>query len=115
MQTDERGYRRYWDEERETLDPRRRDELILERIRHQLAYVYAELPFYRRLYDEHGLHPDDVRTFEDFTTKVPVVTKAALVEDQRRHPPFGSYAGSFAADDLARIHGSSGTSGTPTM
>ncbi|MBA2348011.1 MAG: phenylacetate--CoA ligase family protein, partial [Solirubrobacterales bacterium] len=111
--SDGRGYRRYWDEERETRDPRERERLILERIRHQLAYVYAELPFYRRLYDERGFHPDQVRTLEDFSTRVPVVTKAMLVADQAAHPPFGSYAG--PATDMARIHGSSGTSGTPTM
>ena len=115
MQTDSRGYRRYWDEERETLDPRVRDELILARIKHQLAYVYAELPFYRRHYDAHGFKPDDVRTLEDFSTKVPVITKKMLVEDQRLHPVFGSYAGNHSPDDIARIHGSSGTSGTPTM
>lgn len=115
MKTDSRGYRRYWDEERETQDPRERDRLILERIRHQLAYVYSELPFYRRHYDAHGFHPDDVRTLEDFSTKVPVITKKMLVADQQEHPPFGSYAGSFRQDDLARIHGSSGTSGAPTL
>jgi phenylacetate-CoA ligase len=115
MQTDSRGYRRYWDEERETMDPRKRDELILARIRHQLAYVYAELPFYRRHYDAHGFKPDDVQTLEDFTTKVPVITKKMLVADQQEHPVFGSYAGTHSQDEIARIHGSSGTSGTPTM
>lgn len=113
MTSDGRGYRRYWDQERETRPPAERDRLILARIRHQLAYVYAELPFYRRLYDEHGFHPDQVATLEDFSTRVPVITKAMLVADQAAHPPFGSYAG--PASDMARIHGSSGTSGTPTM
>ncbi len=115
MQLDSRGYRRYWDEERETRDPRERDKLILERIKHQLAYVYAELPFYRRHYDAHGFKPDDVQTLEDFTTKVPVIKKSMLVEDQREHPVFGSYAGDHGRDGIARIHGSSGTSGTPTF
>jgi phenylacetate-CoA ligase len=115
MQLDDRGYKRYWDEERETLDPGQREKLILERIKHQLAYVYNELPFYRRHYDEHGFKPDDVRTLEDFTTKVPVIKKSMLVADQREHPVFGSYSGIESTDDVARIHGSSGTSGTPTM
>lgn len=106
---------RFWDEERETLDPRRRDALILQRIQHQLAYVYEKLPFYRRLYDENGFEPDQVRTLEDFTTRVPVVTKRMLVADQERHPPFGSYAGDVPDEDVTRIHGSSGTSGTPTF
>jgi phenylacetate-CoA ligase len=115
MQLDDRGFRRYWDEERETRDPRERDKLILERIKHQLHYVYEELPFYRRHYDAHGFKPGDVQTLEDFTTKVPVVKKKMLVEDQREHPIFGSYAGVTKTEDIARIHGSSGTSGTPTM
>jgi phenylacetate-CoA ligase len=115
MQLDERGYRRYWDEQRETMDPRARDRLILARIQHQLAYVYEQLPFYRRHYDAHGFKPDQVRTLEDFTERVPVIDKKMLVQDQLEHPVFGSYAGPHEPDDLARIHGSSGTSGVPTM
>ena len=75
---DGRGFPRYWDEERETLDPRLRSAAILEQIQHQLRYVYSELPFYRRHYDAHGFHPDSVRSLEDFTTKVPVITKKDL-------------------------------------
>ncbi len=112
---DERGFPRFWDEERETLDPAQRDRIVLERIQHQLRRVYAELPFYRRHYDAHGFHPDHVGSLEDFTTKVPVITKMMLVADQIEHPPFGSYCRPMAAGEIARIHGSSGTSGVPTM
>ncbi|SHK53653.1 phenylacetate-CoA ligase [Pseudonocardia thermophila] len=114
-QLDERGFPRFWDEERETLAPAARERIILERMQHQLRYVYEELPFYRRLYDEHGFHPDQVRSIEDFTTKVPVITKKMLVADQREHPPFGSYSKPLPPGGIARIHGSSGTSGVPTM
>lgn len=112
---DKRGFPRFWDAERETLDPVRRDEIILARVQHQLRYVHAELPFYRRHYDEHGFHPDQVRTLADFTTKVPVITKKMLIADQRAHPPFGSYSRPLRGGEIARIHGSSGTSGTPTL
>ncbi|MGV0794994.1 alpha/beta hydrolase fold domain-containing protein [Mycolicibacterium sp. XJ1819] len=112
--TDYSSYKRYWDEERETLAPKLRDRIILERVQHQLQYAYHKLPFYRRHYDANGFHPDQVRTLEDFTTKVPVVTKQMLVEDQVQNPPFGSY-GAPSRKDLARIHGSSGTTGRPTM
>jgi phenylacetate-CoA ligase len=106
--------REFWDKERETRDPAERSALILHRLRHQLEYVYATMPFYRRHYDAHGFKPDQVRTLDDFTTRVPVITKKMLVADQAEHPPFGSYLG-VARTDLARIHGSSGTMGTPTM
>jgi len=110
-----RGYPRYWDEERETLEPARRDEVILHRIKHQLRYVYSELPFYRRHYDTHGFHPDQVQTLADFTAKVPVITKKMLVADQAAHPAFGSYTPAAGTQPIARIHGSSGTSGVPTL
>ncbi|MFG1635880.1 phenylacetate--CoA ligase family protein [Pseudonocardia alni] len=116
---DDRGFARYWDAGRETRDPRDRDAVVLDRIRHQLHYAYERLPFYRRHYDAHGFHPDDVRSLADFTAKVPVVTKRMLVADQAEHPPFGSYTRDFSGPDgstgIARIHGSSGTSGTPTL
>lgn len=116
---DDRGFARFWDAGRETRDPRDRDTVVLDRIRHQLHYVYDRLPFYRRHYDAHGFHPDDVRSLADFTSKVPVVTKRMLVADQAEHPPFGSYTRDFSTPDgstgIARIHGSSGTSGAPTL
>ncbi|GAA1874816.1 phenylacetate--CoA ligase [Pseudonocardia ailaonensis] len=105
---------RYRDEERETMPPAQRDRVILERVQAQLQRAYHELPFYRRHYDAHGFHPDQVRTLADFTEKVPVITKKMLVADQAEHPPFGSYLG-IERRDLARVHGSSGTSGKPTM
>lgn len=114
VQRRESEFGRFFDEARETMAPEQRDGLILERVRHQLAYVYDNVPFYRRHYDAHGLKPGDVRTLEDFARKVPVVTKRQLVADQEAHPPFGSYLGVERAD-LARIQGSSGTSGRPTL
>lgn len=108
------GHRRYWDEERETLPAAQRDRIILQRVQHQLHYAYHRLPFYRRHYDAHRFHPDQVRSLGDFTEKVPVITKKMLVEDQAQHPPFGSYLG-VERSQLGRIHGSSGTMGHPTM
>jgi phenylacetate-CoA ligase len=115
VELDDRGFKRYWDEERETLEPRLRERVIVERIRHQLDYVYNELPFYRRHYDAHGFKPDQVRSLADFTAKVPVITKKMLVADQAENPLFGTYAGDFEEAEIARIQGSSGTSGTPTL
>ncbi|MGW0005748.1 phenylacetate--CoA ligase family protein [Nocardia grenadensis] len=109
------AFPRYWDEKRETREPADRDRLILEQLQHQLHYVYDRLPFYRRHYDRHGFHPEQVDSLADFTAKVPVITKKMLIADQLEHPPFGSYTRDFGVDGIARIHGSSGTSGTPTM
>jgi len=107
-------YKRYWDEERETMPQKQRDKLILERIRHQLHYVYDKIPFYRNHYDKNNFKPDDVKHLEDFTTKVPVIEKKLLLADQRENPPFGSYLG-VSIEDVVRINGSAGTTtGIPT-
>lgn len=104
----------YWNRERELRDPAERDALTLIQLKKQLDYAYATLPLYRRLWDAHGFHPDQVTTLADFTQRCPVVTKKDLVRDQQEHPPFGSYLG-VDRRELTRIQGSSGTTGTPTM
>jgi phenylacetate-CoA ligase len=104
----------YWDRERETADPAERDAGTLRQLQKQLARCYAELPFYRRHWDAHGFHPDQVTSLAAFTERCPIVTKKDLIADQAEHPPFGTYLG-IEEDEIWRIHGSSGTSGAPTI
>lgn len=104
----------FWDPVRETMPPAARGKIILERVKAQLHYAYSSIPFYRAHYDRAGFHPDQVQTLADFTARVPVITKKMLVADQHEHPPFGSYMGIDRAQ-IARVHGSSGTSGIPTL
>jgi phenylacetate-CoA ligase len=104
----------YWDRQKETRSREAREAEVWTRIQAQLRYAYEHLPFYRRHYDAHDFHPDQVRTLEDFTTKVPIITKNMLRESQVEHPPFGDYVG-VDRRDVIRVHGSSGTSGKPTL
>jgi len=107
-------YRRYWDRGRETLAPEERNDVILRRLIAQVEYAYDKLPFYRRLYDSHGVEPADIRSIDDFTKRVPIVTKDMLREDQLLHPPFGSASG-VEPEEILRVYASSGTTGTPTL
>lgn len=109
------GLPQYWNYARETMELGARERLILDRLKHQLRYVYETMPFYQRHYDRHGFRPESVQTLEDFTALVPPITKKDLVADQLEHPPFGSYLGNLAPSEMSRIHGSSGTSGKPTI
>ncbi|ORV53137.1 phenylacetate--CoA ligase [Mycobacterium florentinum] len=104
---------RYWNPERELRDPKERNEAALAQLVIQLERCYR-LPFYRKLWDSHGFRPEQVRGFDDFTKRCPVVTKKLLIADQVENPPFGSYLG-VPPTEICRIHGSSGTSGTPTI
>lgn len=105
---------RFWDEPRETMSWAERERVVLTRIQEQLHYVYENLPFYRNLYDASGFRPEHVRSLSDFSSKVPVVTKQMLRDDQAKHPPFGSYSNT-PISEVARIFGSSGTTGVPTL
>jgi phenylacetate-CoA ligase len=102
----------HWFPQRETMDPAEREARILERIRQVMRYAWERAPFYRRKWSEAGVHPDHVRSLEDFE-KVPVTTKAELREAQARAEPFGDYL-CVEPEEVFRVHGTSGTTGRPT-
>lgn len=106
----------FWDRAKETRSREEREREVLGLLQKQVTNAYQRIPFYRALYDAHGFKPEQLRTLEDFTKRVPVVKKDMLRDDQAAHPPFGSYTGAGLTElDFARIHGSSGTSGKPTL
>jgi phenylacetate-CoA ligase len=103
---------RYWFPVRETMDPGEREVRILERIRQVMKYAWEKAPFYRRKWEQAGIHPDNIRSLEDFE-RVPVVTKAELRATQAQSPPFGDYL-CVPPNEVRHIHGTSGTTGRPT-
>jgi phenylacetate-CoA ligase len=104
---------RYWFERRETMAAAEREQAILRRLQTVCAYAYERAPFYRRKWDEAGFHPTQLKSLEDFESKVPVVQKRDLREAQSRCPPFGDYL-CVPEQDVFHIHGTSGTTGRPT-
>ena len=102
----------YWAPE-ETLEPEARKPIVLEKLRGQLDYCWRRSPLYRRLWTDAGVSPDDLRELSDLA-RFPFVTKQALRDDQLENPPFGS---NVCCDpgQIARINGSSGTTGRPTI
>jgi phenylacetate-CoA ligase len=83
-------------------------ELQLERLRATLHHAYANSPHYRRKFDAHGIHPNDLRSLADLA-RFPFTTKV----DLRDTYPFGMFA--VPVEQVSRIHGSSGTTGKPTV
>lgn len=71
-------------------------------------HAYQNSPFYKKRFDDAGLHPDDIKTLADLS-KIPFTTKA----DLRDNYPFGMLA--VDRHDLRRVHASSGTTGQPTV
>jgi phenylacetate-CoA ligase len=88
-----------------------RDEIAalqLARLRETLERVYANVPHYRRAFDERGVHPVDLKTLADLA-KFPFTGKA----DLRANYPFGLFA--VPREQVVRVHASSGTTGKPTV
>ncbi|MCA1493964.1 phenylacetate--CoA ligase [Ensifer sp. NBAIM29] len=95
----------------EAIETASRDEisgLQFERLKWSLAHAYENSPFYRKRFDEAGVHPSDLKTLADLA-KFPFTTK----KDLRDTYPFGMFA--VPREKLARIHASSGTTGKPTV
>ncbi len=104
----------YWDREVETMDPQMREEkVILPKLKAQIYYAYENSAFYRHKWDREGINPGDIKTLEDFE-RMPFVTKQEIREDQAAHPPFGSNL-CVPPEKIARIQGTSGTTGKPTV
>lgn len=103
---------KHWFPTRETMPAPERDERIVERIREVMAYAWEHSAFYRRKWDEAGIHPSGIRSLDDFE-KVPVVRKEELRADQAAHEPFGSYL-CVPESEVKHVNGTSGTTGRPT-
>jgi phenylacetate-CoA ligase len=103
---------RYWFPKRETMAPGDREAAIITRLGEVMRYAYDNAPFYRRKWDQAGIHPDHINSLEDFE-HVPVVTKAELRQSQAENEPFGDYL-CIPEDEVHHIHGTSGTTGRPT-
>jgi len=103
----------YWDPEMECAPPARRDAVIVDKLRAQLAWAWERSPFYRRRWEAAGVSPTTLTTLADLA-KFPVVHKADLRAAQAAAPPFGDYL-CIPPREVARIHGTSGTTGRPTV
>jgi phenylacetate-CoA ligase len=104
---------RYWFPRRETMPAADREVAILARLKDVTRHAWAHSPMYRRKWEDAGFHPDQLRSLEDFESRVPVLTKKDLRDAQSRVPPFGDY---LCVDDaeVFHVHGTSGTTGRPT-
>ncbi len=91
----------------ETLDPVLLRDLQVERLHAQMRRA-QQVPFYRKAFEASGLKPEDIWSPEDIR-HLPITTK----DDLRDHYPLGFLA--VPRSEVARYHGSSGTTGKPTF
>ncbi len=90
-------------------------DLQTRRVRSQVNYVYFNSPWYKELYGEANVHPEDVKTLDDFTKLVPVFRKDEIREfrDKTGDPYHGMRC--VPESHLVQYWSSSGTTGLPTF
>ncbi|WP_370512004.1 phenylacetate--CoA ligase family protein [Lysinibacillus sp. BW-2-10] len=92
----------------ETLSREKLQEIQNARLVETVERVYNNVPFYKQKFEELKISPSDIKSIDD-VRKLPFTVK----KDLRDQYPFGLFA--VPKKDVIRIHGSSGTSGKPTI
>lgn len=93
-----------WSPERETMPRGEIEQLQLERLQATISRVYRNVQFYRRMFEQHDLVPEDFSSLKDLR-KLPFTTK----DDLRQAYPYSMFA--LPLREVVRIHSSSGTTG----
>jgi len=101
----------FWLPEIECADETDRDEVIFSKLTQQIRYAWERSTFYRSKWQEAGVSPETLKNLADLE-RFPVIEKADLRAAQEKHPPFGDQL-CIKSEEIARIHGTSGTTGRP--
>lgn len=78
------------------------------RLQQQCERVYANVPFYRKAFDNIGIKPSNINSLDDIT-RLPFTEK----QDLRDNYPYQMFA--VPKDTVVRLHASSGTTGRATV
>ena len=104
--------RTYWNPVSETAPMEILRALQLKKFRRLFQWAYDRSRFHRRLYDEAGIKPEEIRGFEDIR-HVPKVEKSMMRDIQRKDPyPYGD-ALCVPLDSVTEFRQTSGTTGQP--
>ena len=97
-----------FDPDLETLPRDQLEALQLRRLQLLVERVNANVPFFRKKFEEAGVKPEDIRTLDDLR-RLPFTEK----QDLRDNYPFGMFA--VPKENVVRLHASSGTTGKSTV
>jgi phenylacetate-CoA ligase len=110
----------YWDPKVETMSADEMAVLQFEKLKKQLVYNYNNSLLYKSKFEQAGMKPEDVRSWEDFR-RIPVTGKDEQKRTQEASTaelghPFGPGTITCAPQDkIVRLNSTSGTTGTPTL
>jgi len=85
----------------ETMSPAEREIYHNKALAATVAYMYRHAPAVKKLLDNAGVKPDDIKTTADLA-KLPVTRKTDLVEMQKQDPPYGD-VNAVPLPDIGRV------------
>ena len=110
MRTPKKELTPYWNPVLETLPLEKLRELQVRKFRRIVEWAYKRSKFHRKLYQEAGLKPGDIRSYDD-VVKVPKVEKSMMRDIQRKDPfPYGD-ALCVPLEEVTEFRQTSGTTG----
>jgi len=102
----------YWNPVLENLPQEQLRRLQLRKFKRIFQWAYDRSHFHRKLYDQAGILPADIRSFDDIR-RIPKVEKAMMRDIQRKDPfPYGD-ALCVPMEEVTEFRQTSGTTGQP--
>jgi len=107
-----KGTDQYWNPLLETLPREEMKKLQFKKLKRIVTWGYEKSKLYRRIYDEAGFHPEDLKTWEDIS-KIPTSQKSDYLTAQAKEPwPYGDSL-CVPLEKVTEYHQTSGTTGQP--
>ena len=113
--------RRYWNEGMETKSFEEMRDIQLEKLKKQIHYIYNSSPlYYKKKFDDTGVKPGDVRTWDDFYHLPIMGNKEMEIKSQEESlargdgHPFGTFL-CAPVKKVVGITATGGTTGDPTF
>ncbi len=106
------NFKKYWDEELETMSREEVKAYQLKLLKETLEFSYNRSPYYKQAFDKAGVAPGDLKSLEDLK-KFPTINKQILRERQQAIPDFGDIA-CVPEEEMVYMSASSGSTGVPT-
>ena len=97
-----------WNQRYEAISRDELQQVQLERLQASVNRAYENVAFYKRVFDELDICPEDIKTLDDLA-RLPFTTRENLADGY----PYDMFAVSLR--DVVRIHSSSGVAGTPAV
>ncbi|MCK5487695.1 MAG: AMP-binding protein, partial [Desulfobacterales bacterium] len=106
-------WKKYWDEEIETMPRKSLEDLQLRLLKDEIAFAYQNSLFYQTSFQEAGVTPDSFKTLKD-VRKFPFTNKKVERDRQVAVPDLGDMI-AVPEEEIVYVSASSGSTGVPTL